>query len=220
MERAEFSSGEALSLTWSLICTRPQVVLLVITALAALGIGSDLLPDNAGLRLTAPLGIVSLFAQYFVTRDRLDALDLIPDGFRANRVLALLGVGILTTLGIVAGAVLLIIPGIFLAVRWALAAPILIAEDVGVTAAIGRSWQETEGRFWTIVVVLLVVYSPILLLAVAGGVAAVIGAENSFVLTIIINVGANAVVVAGWIAMVALYALTQRGRGGVSDIFA
>src|SRR5207245_10510869 len=46
---------------------------------------------------------------------------------------------------------------IWIAVRWLVGAPALLAEDLGPVNALGRSWQLVEGRWWRTVGIFLVV---------------------------------------------------------------
>lgn len=59
---------------------------------------------------------------------------------------ALLLLGIITTLGIMAGFALLIIPGVVLALAWSVTVPVRVAEHQGVMQALSRSRALTKGR--------------------------------------------------------------------------
>jgi hypothetical protein len=63
-------------------------------------------------------------------------------------LLPAVGVGLLTSLGFVPGLILLIVPGIVLWLRWAVAIPALVQERLGVTASISRSATLTAGFRW------------------------------------------------------------------------
>lgn len=63
------------------------------------------------------------------------------------RIASVFGVGLLFGLGVGLGVLLLILPGIYLAARWYLAVPILLAEDMGVSEALSASWDRTE-QYW------------------------------------------------------------------------
>jgi hypothetical protein len=56
----------------------------------------------------------------------------------------------LMSLGITLGLILLVVPGIMLAIRWAVAAPVQVIENIGVRASLGRSAELTRGRRWPI----------------------------------------------------------------------
>jgi len=67
-----------------------------------------------------------------------------------NNWLPLLGLAILMGLGLAIGFVLLIVPGIILAVMWSVAVPAKVVEKIGVTDAFQRSRDLTRGRRWAI----------------------------------------------------------------------
>jgi hypothetical protein len=60
----------------------------------------------------------------------------------------LLGAGVLTGLAVLGGFILLIVPGIIFGVWFSLAAYAVVAEDLGVIAAMKRSRQLVKNRFW------------------------------------------------------------------------
>ncbi len=68
----------------------------------------------------------------------------------------LVAIGLLAGIGIVAGFVFLIVPGVFLLVLWSVAAPAQVVERVGVFRALGRSAELTAGHRWSVLGVLLV----------------------------------------------------------------
>jgi hypothetical protein len=84
-------------------------------------------------------------------------------------ILPLIGLGILMTLGQALGLLLLIVPGIYLMLRWAVAAPVLVTEGIGVTAAMARSADLTENHRWAILglglLFMLLVYGAMILVA-------------------------------------------------------
>lgn len=67
-----------------------------------------------------------------------------------RNVLPLIGLAILTGLGVGLGFLLLIVPGIILAVMWSVAVPAKIVERIGVMQAFSRSNDLTRGRRWAI----------------------------------------------------------------------
>jgi hypothetical protein len=83
-------------------------------------------------------------------------------------------VSLLVGLGVVGGCFLFLIPGLMLAIRWAVAVPARIIEGPNATGAMGRSAQLTKNRRWAIFGLFLVfgLISMILewvLVAAAGG---------------------------------------------------
>lgn len=67
-----------------------------------------------------------------------------------GKVIPLLGLSFLTSMGMMFGFILLIFPGVMLAVTWSVAAPALVGEELGVIAALGRSADLTRGHRWKI----------------------------------------------------------------------
>jgi hypothetical protein len=74
-------------------------------------------------------------------------------------------VGFLAYLGIVLGAVLLIVPGIILFTMWSVALPANTVESTGILASLSRSQELTRGRRWRVFGTVLV---PILISAVTS----------------------------------------------------
>lgn len=95
-------------------------------------------------------------------------------GFALRLFLPLIGLYVLMYLGIVLGMILLIVPGIILALMWTVAGPALVVERCGVFAAFGRSRALTKGHRWTIlglfvlVIVLVWIVSVVVGLVTAG----------------------------------------------------
>lgn len=85
----------------------------------------------------------------------------------------LVGVAIVTSIGVMLGMILLIVPGIFLALMWAVAAPAVVVEGGGVFRPMKRSGELTRNHRWAILglVVIYLVISLIIqgVLAVAFG---------------------------------------------------
>jgi Membrane domain of glycerophosphoryl diester phosphodiesterase len=99
------------------------------------------------------------------------------------RFLPLIGLGFLYGFGIGLGMVLLLVPGLFLLVRWSVVVPACVVEDLSPTASMRRSADLTKGHRWKIfgIMILLLIASTIgnklvgLLLAPAGPVVAAFG---------------------------------------------
>jgi hypothetical protein len=74
-----------------------------------------------------------------------------------SRFVPLLGVGILTALGFLAGFIALIIPGFILMVMWAVAVPACVVEKTGSVDSLTRSSELTKGNRWLIFAIILIV---------------------------------------------------------------
>jgi uncharacterized membrane protein YhdT len=86
-------------------------------------------------------------------------------------VLPLFGLGILVGLGVLAGAIFLIVPGIYLALCWAVSSPVMVVERLGVTASMQRSMQLTQNHRWAILgLVVLYVIAYMIVMAIVGAI--------------------------------------------------
>lgn len=65
-------------------------------------------------------------------------------------VLPVMGIALLVSLGAMLGMLLLIIPGIILYLRWAVAIPVQVNEKRGVRASMSRSAELTKGSRWAL----------------------------------------------------------------------
>ena len=79
-------------------------------------------------------------------------------GYAAQRLLPLIWLGILYGVGLIPAFILLVIPGIWLAVAWSLSYPALLHEGLGATGALGRSFKLVRGRWWPTFGALFVMY--------------------------------------------------------------
>lgn len=136
--------------------------------LQAARIGADPL---AGLRIFASgwywlTVLVSLTVTSFAfggaTLGMLNSAQGQPAGFsdcaRAGlaKLVPILAIFVLTYIGFLAGLILLLVPGIIVALMWSVATPALIAENLGVFCSFGRSRALTKGSRGKIFLVLLV----------------------------------------------------------------
>jgi hypothetical protein len=144
-------------------------------------------PDQIGAA-TAILGLVFILllaalspiaggAMTFAVGDAyLGRSMTIGAAYRASmrRALALAGTYLLMGLGLVVGFVLLVIPGIYLAVAWMLAIQIVMLEGIAGSSALSRSRQLLRNHWWrafgitTLAVIVGSVISMVLQLLVSG----------------------------------------------------
>jgi uncharacterized membrane protein len=115
-----------------------------------------------------------------------------------SRFWSIIGLAILATLGIIVGTLLFIVPGIMLAIRWSVALPACVVENMGPLAAMRRSAQLTKGHRWKIfgVFILILIIVVIVAMVVFGVVAAVVGAIT------LATEGIAAVVLAGLLGLI------------------
>jgi hypothetical protein len=140
--------------------------------------------------------------------------DCLSRGFSAlPRVLF---AAILSTIGVALGSMLLVIPGIILALMWWVLVPAIVVEGVGVDSAFKRSGDLTRGHRWGIfgILVLVAVIQGVVSLLV-GLVASVLGA----VFAQIVNVGVELVFTAFAcvVSAVGYYYLRAQKEGVIID---
>jgi hypothetical protein len=93
-------------------------------------------------------------------------------------------VAILSSLGAGLAAILLLVPGLMLAIRWSVAFPAQVIEDTGARASLGRSAVLTKGRRWSIFGLMLVYILAVIILefglfALVGGPVSLFNAMQS-----------------------------------------
>ncbi len=71
---------------------------------------------------------------------------------------AYFGLSILYTLGVMAGLIAIILPGLVIMARWSLAQPMMIARGGGAMRALGESWERTKGNEFQIIVAVLALF--------------------------------------------------------------
>ena len=154
--------------TLDLLTAQWEFLAAYILGMGALGVVLDLV----GIENTTVYNIASMVALYFLMRRMLTGAGVHLTS--ENRFWPYIGVAILSAFGIFAGVLLLIVPGLVLFVRWLPAYGVLLAENTGVTAALGISWQRTRPAFWPLLAVALMYI--VSLVVVIGGFALL--AEN------------------------------------------
>jgi len=161
--KPQFDIGRVINRTFAAIKNKP--VIFVVTSLLIIGIPMffiGLLPVFMGLSSgiegnpdaienmvagTIVASVVQGALIFAAVRDFNGENATLGEAFRIGLryFFPLLGMGLLVGLGVMAGLVLLVIPGVLMALGWAIAAPIMIVEEKGITESIGRSWELTKG---------------------------------------------------------------------------
>ena len=109
-----------------------------------------------------PLGIAGVFAQTYIVVAAL-RVGLDPNAQAAIRPLfgRVFGISIVTTMAILLGGLLLVIPGVFLLVRWWVTVPVALDRDISVTEAMRESWELTAPHWASILGLFLVLLASI-----------------------------------------------------------
>ncbi|MEM8936566.1 MAG: hypothetical protein AAGC77_09185 [Pseudomonadota bacterium] len=135
--------------------------------------------------------------------------------------LPLVGIAILMTLGIAAGMLLLIIPGIILAIMWAVAIPAQVIENMGVLKSFGRSRELTKGSRWkifglfVIYIILAIVIGMMVMLPASVFTSAGSGSATSTVLNVFQTLSTVLSAVVGSAGVSALYYELRKSKEGV-----
>jgi hypothetical protein len=78
--------------------------------------------------------------------------------YAANRLGATLWLAIVFVAGILVGFLAFVIPGVYLAIAWSVAFPVMLVEGLGGFAALKRSFELTRHRWWATLGRLVVAY--------------------------------------------------------------
>lgn len=92
-------------------------------------------------------------------------------------LLPLIAMGIVSSLAIGVGLMLLIVPGIYLALGWAVAVPVLVQEREGVFGSLSRSRALTKGSRWRLFAMFLVVFVVLWVMQIPLGMLSLLGAS-------------------------------------------
>lgn len=130
-------------------------VLLYLVVISALGGTVTYFTQNTTAPLEA-LGawlvtfVVSISAAYLLI-DALVRRTGLRTRTEADVFVPYIGLSILYTLGVLAGFILIILPGLWIMARWIIAQPLLVARGAGIKEALGESWEATNGAEFSII---------------------------------------------------------------------
>jgi hypothetical protein len=99
--------------------------------------------------------------------------------FNKDRYWRSIGLSLLVAVIIIGGLILLIIPGIYLAVRLSFASYHFVDSDLPIKECLKASWADTDGRWWNVLGLALMAIP----LFIAGVLALVVGVSVAIVLT-------------------------------------
>jgi Membrane domain of glycerophosphoryl diester phosphodiesterase len=192
------------------------------------------LGDDAGVAgpasLVATLVLITggLVLQAAITRASIDELSgkQISIGAALSSgvavALPLLGFGLLFGLGVGFGLLLLIVPGVYLALLWAVSCPIIVVERLGVFKAMARSGVLTQNHRWAILglIVLYMIFALVvqgaIALAIPGGWATMAGLPGGSMLAVVALVAFQAFSsIVGNVGIAAIYFELRQIKEGV-----
>ena len=138
-----------------------------------------------------------------------------------SKLLPLLGLGLLVSLGIVVGMIFLIVPGIILALMWMVATPVLMTEDLGVVDALKRSANLTSGSKWLLFLLFIIFAIAGAIIAAIGGLLSLFGSTGLIIVALLVNTITGALQGAG-VASVYVDLRTQKegtDTSALADVF-
>lgn len=139
-----------------------------------------------------------------------------------RKLLPLIGLGIVMTIGLGIGFVLLVIPGIILYLMWMIAVPVLMVEEKGVFESLGRSRELTSGSRWKLLGMIIVFILFAIIVAIPFGIFALLSPTLGMVGSALASAVTSAVSSAG---IAAIYLELRNNKEGtdtstLADVFA
>jgi len=170
---------------------------------------------------TAPLNVVGgqllqsvvgIVCSYFLLVAMMRRTGL-QSGADEDVFLPYLGMSILSALAVMLGMIALVLPGLFLMVRWSIAQPVIVARGGGVMASLAESWERTRGNEFPIFMAALALLVP----AIAVIIAVRAFFEEGNLVGMVVSQLASSGITAVFLAMgVALYGLIVGGASEAS----
>ena len=132
-------------------------------------------------------------------------------------ILPLILVGFVVGICVVVGLILFIVPGLIILTIWSVASPVVVVENPGVFAALGRSRELVRGNGWQVFGVIVAIFAIILVVSIVIGSIGAIG--DSFVLFFLVQLLLNVALapIYALAAAVLYFALRERPRTAGRD---
>lgn len=114
-----------------------------------------------------------------------------------SKFLPLIGLGILMSLGIMGGLILLVVPGIILLLMWMVSTPVLMTENLGVIESMKRSSQLTSGSKWLLFLMMIIYVVIAAVIGGIGGALSLFSATGAAIVALLVNTITGAIQGAG-----------------------
>lgn len=162
--------------------------------------------------------VVQFVGGYFVIERLLEFRGSIFVSER--RIWAYIGYIILSTIGMMIGFLLLIVPGLILTVRWTAAPGYLISRGTGVIDSMQKSWEATKGAGWAIFLAGLAIMCAFLVVALIAAATVELLGHNPL-LESVVSAVAEGIVTAVFLAFgVAVFLHVDDSAERVEGVFA
>lgn len=234
--RSEATLSRLLSETFDVVGANSRLALIYVAIMVPVSVGSevfvgpgllrDFVPDmvsGSGATMAAfgflsisvavAQFVVGMAAYYWLYAGMMQRT--VSPGF--GRVLPFIGVYILASIGVIFGLVLLIVPGLILAVRWCVALPLAAGTDTPALDTFGESWAMTTGRGWSIFGAIVVL--AVILMVVSSVLGATTSFIGSFGATVIGALSEHVTAVLFAAFAVGAYRLLRDGKDEITEIF-
>lgn len=220
----------------------PTVPLQILSVLVVLSVAPEQFDLSADSTATAPEGSGTEIAAFLVVQ-LLSALASllawaacfkgVADGYLGRdpsvgrslrfglpKILRLFGLAIVTGVMVAIGLLGILVGALFVAALVILSVPALLFERIGVFSSIGRSFELVKGRYWSIVLLVLVIFLAFLVLGIVfggilGATAGAAGTESEAagaVVTFLSNTVLTAITTPLFAAIVTVLYFDQRVR--------
>lgn len=215
---AELGVRDIVSRTMALIERNMGTALLALLALTASSIAIDFSSDAFSfVPILASLPIY-LVAQYVLTRRAL-AGEGMPFANRSGLGSSFCGTSLVTSLVSALALLLLIVPGVYLFLRWSISIPAVLAEGKRIDDAMATSRERTRDNLVPIGLAHLIVNVP-WILGIWLSFRGFPGAETlTLPASVLMNTLVSSGYIASWLCMVATYGLLQPTRD-LEEVFA
>jgi hypothetical protein len=202
-EGMRFRLRGLLAETGNLIARSWWRIVIGFVVMTAVAIVMDLKADDRSANLL--FTVVALIFQIWLTTALLDELGKRKSVSAGSGTV--IGVLLISQIGILLGLLLLVVPGVIAFVRWSMVVPIVLSDRRGSGAALTESWNRTKGHFWPILGLFTVIYAPIFV--VAAGVEIFAPTSLSVVPLVLFDGVASLALIVGWHAAIALFLASE-----------
>jgi hypothetical protein len=194
------------------------IAFVVMTGLAAV---SEMLPPAGTVGINFGAAIASIVLQAAVTRGVMNQIGLIGSETTKLYFGSVFAIGLVSSIATLFGFLALIIPGFYIATRYAIAVPALFAKPDGFSMTLRKSWEMTKGYSIPIFAIFFIIYVPFLLeLAWIGWTelaeSAIVG---GFGMSLVLNALISISQITGWVAAIAIFERIGGKSNSLSEIF-
>lgn len=192
------------------------VVLVYLAVMIPFGTVVDMSDDSFAVESNLLLSITGVITGYLLIIKLIDMAELASLGRQAGFG-TYFGMSIIIGLATIVGVLLLILPGLYLSIRWSAAYGFALISNEKTSDALGNSWRATEEHVWPIALALLLPT-----LGFFAGLA-VYFTDDALILPLTVALPANALIYGSTVASTAIglavFTCIVNRNAGISDVF-